>query len=229
MVHATGLGGLPRNWNHIVGTMDRIPLMLDPDWTLMFHAIAMAGTFTVVLPLGIIYIRIFNKVRLHIVNQTLAVFAVTLGLVAAVKVSALYIKSRSYGSAHQIIGILVCVFIYLQIILGAYHHQLVASSSNKNWLKFAHAWFGQLIVFLGIFNGALGLEFASARRGRVYFYISIVVTMTVLYIVLALWMMRRRRKEAVFMTPSARNFAEGQSGEAWEMQRQRREEERITQ
>lgn len=51
----------------------------DHDFASPIHAIFMAGTFVLLFPLGIVWLRIFEKVRLHWLTQAIGILAIFIG------------------------------------------------------------------------------------------------------------------------------------------------------
>jgi hypothetical protein len=49
------------------------------NWTAIVHAVVMVGCFIGLLPLGIIFLRVMDKVRWHAANQALAAVGIVLG------------------------------------------------------------------------------------------------------------------------------------------------------
>lgn len=49
------------------------------NYTAIIHAVIMVGCFLGLLPLGVIFLRVLNKVRWHAVNQSLALVGIVIG------------------------------------------------------------------------------------------------------------------------------------------------------
>jgi hypothetical protein len=247
MKHATGSGGIPMDFSVNNGTSDinSIPLHINIDWSLLFHGLCMGGTFVLLLPLGIIYLRIFERIRLHIFNQTIGLVFITIGFALGIKVSSLYLKARDCNSPHQILGFVVLGLVYLQFIIGVGQHYYSTICHKRTGFSYIHIVLGQVVIFLGIFNGGLGLRWSDARPAHFAFYLFCVFGMAGLYFILSCVQTRRKAKLQAWDNPRARNYANGDEhmapsgqgawggvngreqhpGESWEMQRQRREYE----
>lgn len=52
---------------------------IDHDFASPIHAIFMAGTFVILFPFGIVWLRIFEKVRLHWLTQAIGVLVIFIG------------------------------------------------------------------------------------------------------------------------------------------------------
>lgn len=62
----------------------------DHDFASPSHAILMAGTFVVLLPMGTVWLRIFSNVRLHWLTQTLGILLILIGAAIGISLSKLY-------------------------------------------------------------------------------------------------------------------------------------------
>lgn len=64
-------------------------------------------------------------------------------------------QSKSFNTPHQIIGILVFIFLLGQFVLGFMHHRKFKKTQKPTKLAPIHVWLGRLIIVLGIVNGFL--------------------------------------------------------------------------
>jgi len=94
MVQATGAEGVPTNTTSTSGAAPVGNARVDHGYGSAFHALLMAGTFVILFPLGVLWLRVFEKVMLHWLNQTFAVFVVIVGAGLGIYVSLLYNKVR---------------------------------------------------------------------------------------------------------------------------------------
>lgn len=62
----------------------------DHDFASPAHAVLMAGTFVILFPLGIVWLRIFGKVRLHWLTQAIGVLVIFIGAVTGILLSKQY-------------------------------------------------------------------------------------------------------------------------------------------
>lgn len=62
----------------------------DRDFASPAHAVFMAGTFVILFPLGTVWVRIFESVRLHWMTQVLGVLAVFIGAAIGINLSKQY-------------------------------------------------------------------------------------------------------------------------------------------
>jgi hypothetical protein len=157
------------------------------------HGFAMVFAFLIVLPLGMLAVRVLERVRLHMIFQSIGVVFVVLGLITGLVISRNYNRvrfvspissslslppplkhrkltphvlqqSRSFNSAHQIIGLTTLVLILAQWTLGFLHHRrVVRSNSGAPALIKPHKLvLGPLVLALGLLNASLGLRLAMA-------------------------------------------------------------------
>lgn len=62
----------------------------DRDFASPAHAVFMAGTFVILFPLGAVWVRVFESVRLHWMTQVLGVLAVFIGAAIGINLSKQY-------------------------------------------------------------------------------------------------------------------------------------------
>lgn len=150
------------------------------DWASLAHAVIMVGTFVGVMPMGVLVLRLGGWVRWHGVNQGVALVGVITGAGLGIHISTLYNRvrdlltpltlarswfvdsdadpfrqSKSFRNPHQIIGLIVFIFVIAQFALGYFHHRTYKRTQQPTRLAPIHVWLGRLIVFLGILNGFL--------------------------------------------------------------------------
>ncbi len=62
-------------------------------------------------------------------------------------------QSKKFNTPHQIIGILVFVFVIAQLVLGYLHHRIYKKTQQPTKMAPIHVWLGRLVILLGIVNG----------------------------------------------------------------------------
>lgn len=62
----------------------------DRDYASSAHAVFMTGTFVIIFPLGTVWVRIFESVRLHWMTQVLGVLAIFIGAAVGINLSRQY-------------------------------------------------------------------------------------------------------------------------------------------
>ena len=87
--------------------------------------------------------------------QALATLISLLGLVIAIAFSAMDPEFNTFGEGHQIIGIVVVVYLLAQTVLGLLHHQNYKKIGRRTWISHTHLWMGRLVILLGMLNAVL--------------------------------------------------------------------------
>ncbi|KAI5369897.1 Putative DOMON domain, cytochrome b561/ferric reductase transmembrane [Septoria linicola] len=134
----------------------------DAEWAQIVHAVFMCLAFLLVFPLGAVTLRLVRRAPVHAAIQIFGLGLVLIGLALGVYASKLYNKSKSFNSAHQVIGLVVFAAIFLQIGLGLGHHIIFMRSGTSTVLGKVHRFLGISILVLGIVNGGIGLDFAGS-------------------------------------------------------------------
>lgn len=65
------------------------------------------------------------------------------------------VQTKGFGSAHQIVGLVVFTFVLVQFLLGYFHHRVLKKTGATTKMARAHVWLGRVSIPLGIFNGFL--------------------------------------------------------------------------
>ncbi|EME88381.1 uncharacterized protein MYCFIDRAFT_86102 [Pseudocercospora fijiensis CIRAD86] len=156
----------------------------DSEWAQTAHAVFMCLAFLLVFPLGAICLRLVRRAMVHAIVQVFGLGLVLIGFGLGIYASKLYNKSKSFASAHQIIGLLVFAALFLQVGLGLSHHLLYMRTGSPTILGKIHRFLGISILVLGIVNGGLGLDFAGSPKVA---YGVVVAIMVVIFAVLSAW------------------------------------------
>lgn len=64
-------------------------------------------------------------------------------------------QTRNFNTAHQVIGIIVFIFILAQFTLGVMHHRVFKKTQKPTKFAPIHVWLGRATIILGIVNGFL--------------------------------------------------------------------------
>jgi len=215
--HAHGEAAVPNNLTGITGATETMSPHTDNDYTAIVHAIFTCGAFIILMPLGVIYLRVLERVRWHWMNQVLAFAGAFIGGGIGIYLSTTYNKSKSFNSAHQIIGILVILALILQVALGWYHHRAYKRTQHSTPYGAGHRYFGQILILIGIVNGAIGLSFAdNGKYITPYVVVSIVVVLlTGAWVFFSRWRASRNKKYGILSGPARNNpgFIPPQYGE----------------
>lgn len=84
----------------------------------------------------------------------------------------------------------------LQPALGWLHHRNFAKHQARGLASLAHVWYGRALLIMGVVNGGLGLQLASASRTFVIVYAVLAGVMFVVYIAASAYGEYKRRMAA---------------------------------
>ncbi|KAJ5610656.1 hypothetical protein N7510_007375 [Penicillium lagena] len=176
MVHATGgSGGLPISYTTAAGS-SLASTTSDSNWPSIIHALCLCGAFILLMPSGVILLRVYPKsVRWHWVNQTISTGLSLIGIVIGFYLSTMFTKSQSFGSTHQILGIIILLAMLLQLGMGFWHHWMYKRTQSPTRYGILHRYFGWVVMFLAIINGGIGLTWSYTSTSVVIGY-SVAVT-----------------------------------------------------
>jgi hypothetical protein len=65
---------------------------VDHGYGSAFHALLMVGTFVILFPLGVLWLRVFDKVMLHWLNQAFGVLLIIVGAGIGIYIGLMYNK-----------------------------------------------------------------------------------------------------------------------------------------
>ncbi|RMZ78345.1 hypothetical protein DV738_g3863, partial [Chaetothyriales sp. CBS 135597] len=210
LVEATGLGGVP-----IVGTgtngsssnSGSVGWSVTPGTAA--HAGLMILAFLVAFPGGFLFLRLFNRVWLHLGIQSAGVVMVILGTAAGIVVSKKDQIHPKIDSGHQILGIVILVLILAAWTLGFVSHLIFRRTGQPAKLMIGHRVVAPLAITLGLVNVCIGFNFAGNNKPIIGFIVLIII---MVIIVSSSILIKRRRavRKAALNTPAAMNFREGQ-------------------
>ena len=130
------------------------------------HGLFMGLVFILLLPLSSLLLRVWNKVKGHMIVNYIAIVLFCLAFAGGCVISQLYNKSKHFASAHQIIGIFILLALFAQLALGVVHHRIFVREQRKTIMGKIHMGLGPAIIVFGIINGALGFSFAGMSNGH---------------------------------------------------------------
>ncbi|KAI1462860.1 putative iron reductase domain protein [Annulohypoxylon moriforme] len=181
MLQATGPAGIPTIEDSInstlVGTSQRLSTEGKKDMVAMAHGVIMILVFTGLFPFGTFVLRFGNWVRWHGINQAFAFVLAFIASIMGFVISKTYNRSKNFNNAHQIIGLLVFIFLFVQFTLGFLHHRKFKETKEPTKLAPYHRWLGRLVLSLGGLNGVLGLKLAESEQ---YIIVLTVLTLIIL-------------------------------------------------
>ncbi|KAI4253080.1 MAG: hypothetical protein L6R42_007714, partial [Xanthoria sp. 1 TBL-2021] len=183
----------------------------DHEYTSSLHAVAMAGTFVLIFPLGTFYKMIMGNVRWHWITQALGLIIVLVGAGLGLGMSRHYNRSKHFDSTHQIIGLVVVILVILQACLGSLHHRIFKAQQRPTIMGMIHRFLGLVVICLGVINGVSGFNLASASHHNTAYAIIIGIVIAILF-GLAFFLTRRRRRQEAFNSTPAQNFRNAYNG-----------------
>ncbi|KAK5004200.1 hypothetical protein LTR28_009227 [Elasticomyces elasticus] len=179
-----------------IGATQKGSPRVDHDYAILVHAIVMCVAFVLIMPFGVVLLRVLETVRWHAWNQALAALLVVLGTAIGIYWSGTYNRSKKYNSAHQIIGIILVVAVIIQLSLGFFHHRYYKKHARPTLMGRIHRYLGPAVLFFGIVNGGTGLDFTgNATAGYVAAYVVVVVVVALLVGGAIFMKMRQQRRK----------------------------------
>ncbi|KAI1389421.1 putative iron reductase domain protein [Hypoxylon trugodes] len=168
MVHATGPAGVPiidtAEDSKLVATVQGLSKEGKKDVKAMMHAIIMVLTFVGLYPFGVFVLRLGSWVRWHGINQAFAFVLTIIGSSLGFSISGTYNRSKKFNTAHQVIGILIFIFIFAQFAIGFLNHRKFKQTQQKTKMAPIHVWMGRVIIIMGVINGFLGFPLAQSSQ-----------------------------------------------------------------
>ncbi|KUL89127.1 hypothetical protein ZTR_06037 [Talaromyces verruculosus] len=162
----------------------------DGNWPVIIHAAVLSVAFIIIMPGGAIFLRIIPaSVRWHWVNQTVATILVGIGGVLGLWLSTMYNRSSSYNSAHQVLGIICVIAVFVQWFLGFWHHYQYKKHQTPTKYGAVHLHMGRIILVFAIVVGAIGLSWSFVKTSIIIAYV--VIAGIIVAIVLALSVLKR--------------------------------------
>ncbi|KAH8909415.1 CBD9-like protein [Coniochaeta sp. PMI_546] len=196
-------GSFSVNLKQAVSSLERPPLLGTPgavpssgsallsnkstqNWTAIVHAVIMVGCFIGLLPLGIILLRVVHKVRWHAVNQSLALVGIVVGAGVGIYDSTRYNRSKSFNTAHQVVGLLVTILMVVQFVLGFIHHRMYKQTLQATKFAPVHVWLGRILIIASAVVAFLGFPLALTKNGDIILAV-VVALVTAVLTCLILW------------------------------------------
>ncbi|KAI7228196.1 hypothetical protein KC330_g8030 [Hortaea werneckii] len=153
----------------------------DGDPAPIIHGFIMCLTFVIIFPLGALILRLLERVILHAAVQFIGMILVTAATAGGIVVSRLYVRSKDFATAHQILGILLFIALWLQLGLGILHHRIFKKQQRKTLMGKIHLYLGPIAVLIGIINAPIGFHLAgNSHLGIPYAIIVVVVAIIML-------------------------------------------------
>jgi hypothetical protein len=136
-----------------------------------------------------------NVLAVHIATQIfswlLFLTAFGLGLYYA-------ITGNYMSEAHPIIGIVLVALLLVQPIAGWLHHRQFLRTGQRSAVSHGHIWIGRIAIVLGMINGGLGLQLASAQNRYIIAYSVVAGVFGISYLVsIVVGEMARSRRTSI--------------------------------
>ncbi|KAH8428228.1 cytochrome and DOMON domain-containing protein [Aspergillus melleus] len=121
------------------------------------HGWLMGLTFLLFFPGGVIAMRSQSSraFQYHWVIQLVASLCVAVGAILGI------VMSHTFGSPHQIAGLVVSLTLGIQGVLGWRHHMAFLRIKRRTWISHTHIWAGRLILVVGWLNVISGMLLAG--------------------------------------------------------------------
>ncbi|MCJ1311596.1 hypothetical protein MMC25_005269 [Agyrium rufum] len=159
------------------------------------HGTVMGTAFTIVLPLGAIFLRALPsryRVVVHASTQLFAYALIIAGMGLGIWLG-LYVRYLDY--AHTVIGLVAISMLAVQAGLGAWGHARFGGKGRSGGAGLVHVWLGRTLLALGIINGGIGLMLAGNTTGGEIAYGVIAGVMGSIYVAVIVWWINGRIAE----------------------------------
>ncbi|KAF2111016.1 hypothetical protein BDV96DRAFT_603605 [Lophiotrema nucula] len=190
----------------------------DRDWGGPIHSVMMCGTFVIIFPIGVVFLRLLDKVIWHGWTQSIGAAIICIGAGLGVWASKQYNHSKNFRNPHQLVGLAAIGLVLIQLTFGLIHHILWLKRQRPTILGRIHLYLGPFVVVLGAANGFLGFTFSGGSYHNIMYGIICAVVFVALAIAL-FWAQRRKKKQG----KRGRTMAGSMGAE--DMQREFRREE----
>lgn len=163
--HGVIFANMPRSQNvHLadpiiegVGNSDVRPQPGAYYRLIIVHASLLVAAFLIVFPAAVVGLRLNleNSFRIHWMSQVFGTAGVLTGFIFAIVTSIIGIRYSRLNELHQILGILVCSSVGLQVYLGREHHIRHVLYQKRTWFSHAHLIVGRFAMYGGMVNATL--------------------------------------------------------------------------
>ncbi|QIW98894.1 hypothetical protein AMS68_004412 [Peltaster fructicola] len=125
------------------------------------HAALMCIAWILIFPFGSLLLRFFNKVILHAVMQVIGLVFVFAAFCCGCYISMQYNRSKTFRSAHQVIGLILMFGLLVQLALGIVGHRIFKKTGSPAKFAKIHAILGSIMIVIAIINGGMGWGFGG--------------------------------------------------------------------
>lgn len=126
----------------------------DSDLITTIHGGMMILAFVVLMPAGVLILRVLDSPKWHGINQTISAGVGFVGAILGLSLGN-YNRTSGFNSAHQIIGLLVVLVMIGQFVLGYLHHRMFKRTHSTTWMAPIHVWLGRVVIPVGVATGFL--------------------------------------------------------------------------
>ncbi len=93
------------------------------------------------------------------------------------------LSAQLFEQTHTILGtVVVCLFV-IQPALGFIHHTQFTKTHSRGAFSHLHIWYGRCMIILGVINGGLGLQLATASTSLIIAYSVVAGAILIFYVV----------------------------------------------
>lgn len=127
----------------------------DHHYASAAHACIMILSFLGLMPMAVMILRILKSPKWHGVGQAVSLTVAMIGVSLGFYIATFYNRTKKFGTAHQIFGLIIVVMMIGQFVLGFMHHRIYKKTQAPTKLSPIHIWLGRLVIPAGIINGFL--------------------------------------------------------------------------
>ncbi|TPX16734.1 uncharacterized protein E0L32_003675 [Thyridium curvatum] len=132
------------------------------------HGVIMALVMVVLYPLGSLLMPLMGNWAVHAAWQFISFLLMWagfgLGVVCAKQ------RSMLFDQNHTILGTVVVCLMAIQPFMGFWHHRHYVKHQARGLVSHFHIWWGRSLLIIGVVNGGLGLQLASASNNLIIAY-----------------------------------------------------------
>jgi hypothetical protein len=134
------------------------------------HGALASIAFVAIFPIGAILIRLTSFHGLLWTHASLQIFGYVV-FIAAAGLGIFIANGSAYlQEPHAIIGMILLGTLLFMPFLGTMHHKMYKKVQKRTPWSYGHIFTGRATVILGMINGGLGLQLASAQRSHLIVY-----------------------------------------------------------
>ncbi|KAI1180637.1 iron reductase domain protein [Nemania sp. FL0916] len=144
------------------------------------HGILMSIVMLVLYPVGSLLMPLLGNWVAHAVWQICSFLAMWAAFAVGIILS--HRTGYYFDEHHTRLGAVVVALFGVQPIGGFIHHFYFMKHQKRGLVSYGHIWYGRILMVLGIVNGGLGLQLASASHSLVIAYSVVAAVVFAAYI-----------------------------------------------